>query len=337
MVAKIVSVHTVIELTSGHRRSGQTSIDTSLIQSQRIGRGEHSDIGKNWSVILGVTVAVGRDINHKRNVELWTARNNRLGILCHLAVQQLRSVKVGKIDSVEVTSAQAAATTDTLLSVNLHFAAILVKNKSIVCTLRQAQLTTAATLLADAGLATAMLLGLTRARAATHTDILNRATEACHLVALEVAQADKYICVHNGATNLCSLHILSALDGYIYIVRTLQIIANNNGTANGHRSKTILPRAVEVLDGVLATTWIHCVAVSKEGLAPQLLNHIYQCARIVGAQVADVTQLAEVELDGYELAVHINIAQTRLEDKFLELGGHTVTASLGAEVCEIYF
>ena len=48
-------------------------------------------------------------------------------------------------------------------------------------------------------------------------------------------------------------------------------------------------------------------------------------------------QLAEVEFDCYELAIHINIAQTRLQDKFLEFGGHTVTASLGAEVCEIYF
>ena len=181
-----------------------------------------------------------------------------------------------------------------------------------------------------------MLLCFACARTATHTNVLDSTTKACHLVALEVAQADKYIGVHNGATNLCSLHILSALDGYIYIVRTLQTITNNNGATYRHRRKTILPRAVEVLDGVLATTRIHRVAIGKEWLSTKRSNHIHYPCSIVRTDICQIAWLSKMNLDGSELTFEINISDACPSDKALKLGQHVVTWDC-PQVCEEYF
>lgn len=67
----------------------------------------------------------------------------------------------------------------------------------------------------------AVLLGLSGAGTAAHTDIFDRAAKAGHLMTLEVRQADKNISIHDGTSNLGSLHILTALNRNLDIVRTL--------------------------------------------------------------------------------------------------------------------
>ena len=64
---------------------------------------------------------------------------------------------------VSLDLAGGAEYTNAINSIDGHLASLLVKYKSIVGALRHTQLTAAATLLADAGLTAAMLLGFTRA------------------------------------------------------------------------------------------------------------------------------------------------------------------------------
>ena len=319
VVAEVVRVHTVVKVTTRHRRSRQASIHAGLVECQGIHRSKHTDIGQDGGVILGVAVAVGRHIHDERDVELRTTRHNSLGVLGHTAVEHCGGLLVHEANGVEVTSTQATTTADTLHGVNLHLAALLVKYKSVVCALRQAQLTATATLLADAGLTTAVLLGLTRARATAHTNILNSAAKACHLVTLEVAEADENVGIHHSTANLCRLDILAALDGYLHIVRTLQAVANDDRTANGHRREAILPSAVEVLDGVLAAAGVQRIAVRQEGHAAQLADHVGHGLDVVGAQVGAVAQLPKVHLDGYELALKIDPLNARRAYQLLQL------------------
>jgi hypothetical protein len=67
----------------------------------------------------------------------------------------------------------------------------------------------------------------------------------------------------------------------------------------------------------------------------QLLDHVSHSLGIIGTQVADIPQLAKVQLDGDELAVHIDLPDTGLFDQFLKLGWQSVSESHRAEIRKI--
>ena len=182
-----------------------------------------------------------------------------------------------------------------------------------------------------------MLLGFTGTRATAHTDVLDCAAKTCHLVALEVVKADKYIGIHNGATYLGRLHIFTTLDRDINIIGTLQAIANQYGAAYRQRSKTIFPRTIEMLQCILSTSWIHRVTVGQEGFTSQLLDYIYYGTSIIRTQVTDITQLSEMEFYRNKLTLHIQILDARLENQLLEFSRQTITVSLGAKIGKEYF
>lgn len=65
MVNKAFGMDIPVELTSGQRLCGQTGIGAGLVKCNRVGRDEHSKIGKYGNIVLSMTVTVGRDIYHK--------------------------------------------------------------------------------------------------------------------------------------------------------------------------------------------------------------------------------------------------------------------------------
>ena len=93
-------------------------------------------------------------------MELRTPCHYRLSILCHLAIQQLRSVEIFKIDGIEITSAQTATTTHTILLIDRHLASLFIEYKAIICTLCQALFTTTTQLCINYRLTADVLLGL---------------------------------------------------------------------------------------------------------------------------------------------------------------------------------
>ena len=161
-------------------------------------------------------------------------------------------MEISEIDSIEVARSKASATTHTILRVDRHFARCFIEDKAIVGTLCKALFTTSALVGLDDWLTADMLLGLARTRATTHTDVLYRTAEACHLVALEVIEADEYVGIHHCTANLGTLDILSTLDLNVYIISSLQSITNDDWATNREGREAILPGAVEVLDSILA-------------------------------------------------------------------------------------
>ena len=110
MVVEVWAVHTFIELTSWHWGSGKASIHTSLVECQRVLRYEHTDVREDRGIIFRVAVAVRRDVQYQRDVEMWTSVDNRLGVFGHFIVQKLWSMVVSRVDGIEVAGSNASAT-----------------------------------------------------------------------------------------------------------------------------------------------------------------------------------------------------------------------------------
>ena len=58
LVAEAGGMKMIVQLAVGQRSGFQTSIHTRLVECKRVGRYEHSDVGKNRSVVLGMAIAI---------------------------------------------------------------------------------------------------------------------------------------------------------------------------------------------------------------------------------------------------------------------------------------
>ncbi len=323
------------QLASRHGLGGEAGVHTGLVQGQGIGGDEHADVWQDGHVVLPVAVAVGGDVHHQGDVELGPPVHHRLGILRHTAVQGRLGVVVGEVDSIEVAGPQAPATAHAVGLVHMHLPALLVKDKSTVGALLLAAAAAPAGVRGDLRLATGVLLLLPRPGPAAHADVLDGAAEAGHLVALEVGQADKHIGVHNGPADFGLFHIFTACDRDLHVVGALEAVADEDGTAHRQRRKAVLPCALQMLQSVLPAAGVHGVAVGEEGLASQLLDHVHYRPGVVGPQVADVAQLAEVHFDSHKFTVQVQILNPRPFHQLFQLGGKAVAEGLGVEVGEI--
>ena len=87
-----------------------------------------------------------------------------------------------------------------------------------------------------------------------------------------------------------------------------------------------------MLDGIFAAADIEGVAVGQEGDAAGLPDDIGHDARIVGAQVGQIAQLAEMELDGGQLALERHVVQPGPAEhlfKALQNGGPQADVKIG--------
>ena len=185
------------------------------------------------------------------------------------------------------------------------------------------------------GLAGIVLFHLTGAAAAAHADIFQAAAEACLFMSLKMSQRDKHVGIHNGAADLGVLHILAADHGNLYLIAALQAVADDDLAAGGHRVEAVEHGAVHVVQGVLAPAYIQGVAVGEERLTAPFLHKIRHGPRPVGTQERQVSRLAEVQLDGHELILKVDIAHTgglhQAGQLLLEIFMH-----VGPQVGEVY-
>ena len=75
--------------------------------------------------------------------------------------------------------------------------------------------------------------------AAAHAQVLQRATEACLLMALEVVQGDDDIRIHNGPADFRLLHHRAPRHRHSYIIGALQAVGNDHMAAGGVGSKAV--------------------------------------------------------------------------------------------------
>ena len=294
-----------------------------------------------------MAIAVGADIHGKRDVEAGAAVDDGLRILGDLVVEHVgRGVIVG-LDAVLVARRNAASAAHAAIVVDgshVNRAGAAVGKLALTRTVKRDG-AVRANLLAgtatyavggiDARLAGGMLLHLAGTAAASHAQVLHSAAKAGLLMALKVREADYDVGVHECLADLGLVHVLAALDRNERFIGTLEAVSDDNLATRGIRGKTVLIGGVDVLERVFAATDIKRVAVGEKGLAAQLLHDIRDGAGVVGAQKAQVAQLAKVNLDGDELVLKVDLLDTGASDEALELV-ELALASMRAQVGEVH-
>ena len=330
----------------GQGGSGLDGVNAGLVKGHGVKAGKEADIPDDGLVVLVVAVAVGAHVNGQADVEARAAVHDGLGVLGDLVVKHLSGLVVVRADGVLVAHGDAAAAAHALavvdaghvdlanLAVGKLMLVGLVKREGAVRADLLALAAPDAPLLRDAGLAGGMLLHLACARAAAHAQVLHGAAKAGLLVALEVGEADDHVGIHEGAADLGVLDVLAALDGHLDLVQAPEAVGDD-GVASGLEGvEAVGVGTVQVVQGVLATTYVERVAVGDERLAAQLAYHVHDGAGIVGPQVAEVARLSQVHLDGDELVLKVNLADAGCLDEPLELVGQAI-AHVRVQVAEV--
>ena len=268
-------------------------------------------------------------------MEIGPTVQHRLGIFGHAAVQRRLGIVIGKVDGIKVTGTQATAAANAVLLIHRHFLRLRVKDQAVIGTLFLAAGAATAFCLADFGLSAGVLLLLPCPGATAHTDVLNRSSKARHLVALEVSQGNKHVRVHYGPADLGFLYIFATYHRHFHVISALQAITNEKRATHGQRSKAIFPCALQMLQSILPAAGVHGIAVGEEGLTAQLLYHIHHRTGVVGAQVADITQLTKVHFNGNKFAFQVQLLNPSFFNQFFQLGGQAVTIGLSMKIGKI--
>ena len=294
-----------------------------------------------------MAVAVGADVHGERDVEARAAVDDGLRILGDLVVEYVgRGIIVG-LDAVLVARRNAASAAHAAIVVDgshVNRAGAAVGKLALTRTVKRDG-AVRANLLAgtatyavggiDARLAGGMLLHLAGTAATSHAQVLHGAAKTGLLMTLKVREADHDVGIHECLADLCLAHVLTALDRDERLVGTLEAVSDDDLATRGIRGKTVLVGGIDVLERVFAATDIERVAIGEEGLAAQLLHDIRNGAGIVGAQKAQVAQLAKVNLDGDELVLKVDLLNAGATDEALKLV-ELALASMRAQVGEVH-
>ena len=227
-------------------------------------------------------------------------------VLGHFAVQHLIGAVALRIDGVKVAGTDAAAAALALGLINDGLVVCIVGN-GIGAALLGTAVAAAAQALLHLRVSGGMLYHLACAGATAHADVLESTAEAGGFVALEMGQADKDVRIHDGAADLCRLAVFAVRHRHLCLIGAAQAVRNDDLTAGGHGPETVQLGTGEVLQCVLAAARIQGVAVGQKRQTALLLAQVGDYLSIVGAQIGQIAQLAEMHLDGDELALHVDV------------------------------
>jgi len=142
-----------------------TCVHTGLIKGQRVKRGEHANVWQNRRVIFAMAVAVGRDIDNQRDVEVRATLHHGLGVFGHFTVEHFNGGVKAEGDSVEVARPKAAPTAYAVVVVYGGLFGFGREVQGVVGALFNARTAANALCFVDVGLAVAVLLRFTSPRA----------------------------------------------------------------------------------------------------------------------------------------------------------------------------
>ena len=155
-------------------------------------------------------------------------------------------------------------------------------------------------------------------------------------MSFEMAEADKYIGVHDGTADLRLFHQFPALYRDADIIGSLQAIADNNMAARRQKTEPVLIGRAQMLQRVFPSSHIQGVAVCEEGAAAQFLNHIRHRFGVIRTQERKIPRLAEMDLDRGHLFLKIDLPDPCFPDQLLKLL-RKIRPRKGTHVCEINF
>ena len=150
--------HLVGQLAARQGSLPEAGVHAGLVERERVGRGEHAHVGDDRCVVARMTVAGGGDVADQRDVEGRPSVHHGLGVFGHAAVELLHGRVLREVDGVEVAGADAAAAAHAVRVVDCHLLPLLIEDQSVVGAFAHAPAASPAAVLADHGLAVAVLV-----------------------------------------------------------------------------------------------------------------------------------------------------------------------------------
>ena len=275
------------KLTVFDRSCLQAGIGTRLVKGNRVEACKHSDIRQDRCIVLTMAVTVRADILYQRNMEARTSMTDSLCILRHFPVEKLVCTAVWIVNRIKTAGTDAATASFAFVIVNdcffIHIGNCIAS--AFFCT------AVAATtdIRIDRRFSTGMLLHLSGAASASHTDIFQCTAKARCLMAFEMAQADKDICVHDRMANQCCFAVFSVDNRNFYFIGSAQTVSDDNLTTGRNGIKSIQICAVKMFQRILSAAWIQRIAVCQKRKTALLFAEIGNHFRIIRAKKRHVS------------------------------------------------
>ena len=304
------------QLTVRQRVGLQTQIRTGLIQGYRVKGRQHAQIRQNRSVVFPVTVAVRRDVHDHIDVENRLSGSNRRGILRHFATEDFGYAVESRIDRIEGAGADTPAAALAEALVDDGFARII--GNRIGAAFLRAFAAAAAEVRIDHGFSLIMLLHFSGPAAAAHAQVLDGAAETGELVALEMAEDNNDIRIVQRPADIGFPAEFAIRHRDRDIVRSLQAVRNDVMTSGRHIVEAVDIRIQQMIHRVFPGTGIERVTVREEGLSAVFLDQVGNGFYIIGPQVREIPELAEMQLDGHKLPFKVDFVHSGQFAKVLE-------------------
>ena len=264
-----------------------------------------------------MAVAVRRDVHCHIYVERRTVLADCLCVLRHLAVQKVTCIPLFIADCVKGTGpyAASAAFADVLVNERL----VILVRYSVRAALLGTAAAAAAELFIDLTFTGGMLLHLTGAASATHTEILDASAKARHFMSFEMCKAYDNIRVHYCTSDFCGLAVLGILHRNLDLVGAAETVGNYNLTACSCRIESVVVRTVKVLQRMLSAPRIKSIAVCEERYSSLLLYKVSNRLGILRTKIREVAKLTEMHLDSNKFSFHVDVLDARGNTKPFKL------------------
>ena len=274
-------------------------VGTGHVQRDGVCRSQHAQVRDNGSVVVIPTVALGRDVHHEADVEVGLVLQNGFRVFGNLIIEALGGVPVVHHRRVMLAQGDTLSAADALRVVYLR-PPVGIEMHGVVGTMFYTDVASDAVFLHNLGLRRGMQFQFAADAGTAHAQVLQCSAEARLFVPLEVVHADDGIGIGDGGTYLRRRTILGPLDGHLAVVRTFEAVADNDLALGGQGVETVLHGALEVVHRIGAASGVERVAVRQERFGAQRAQQCGHACRIIGADIGQVSGLAEVYLDGRE-------------------------------------
>lgn len=208
-----------IQLASVDNRLLIYSIRACHIQSNGIEGSKHSHIGYNGNIIFRMAVTVRGNIHHQADMEMRTAGNHSLAVFGNFAVQDIIAFIPGSAYRIFGTHTDTTSAAHTFLVINGRFS--IGNGRRVMGADFNTASAADTVLLLHIGLSCIVHFHLTGTGTAAHTDVFQRSAETGGFMALEMAECDENIRIHNSASYFRLFYIFAAFYRYQLFIRTL--------------------------------------------------------------------------------------------------------------------
>ena len=137
-------------------------------------------------------------------------------------------------------------------------------------------------------------------------------------MALEVAQGNQDICVHESSSDQCRLTILSVHNLYFHIIRSSQTVCDDDMASRCDGIESVDLRAGQMIDRVRPAARIQCIAVRQEWNTTKFPDQISHSPDIIRPEIGAVSKLAKMHLDRDILFLKIDFPDSCRPTKLLK-------------------